>query len=132
MNTLFTTEQYNRLLENGNPANRDKDHAPVVMLTIPFTSCIWLLSELNPEQPNIAFGLCDLGMGYPELGYVDLDEIQLVKHPVFQTGVCVSSEFEGVYPMSAYSKAARVYQQIIWDKNIIARYVIKKATALNF
>ena len=33
-----------------------------------------LLTELDPET-NIAFGLCDLGMGMAELGYVSLDEL---------------------------------------------------------
>lgn len=35
----------------------------------------WLLSELDPET-NIAFGLCDLGLGFPELGYVSLTELE--------------------------------------------------------
>ena len=35
----------------------------------------WLLTELDPET-NIAFGLCDLGHGFPELGYVDLTELE--------------------------------------------------------
>jgi len=35
----------------------------------------WLLSELDPET-NIAYGLCDLGLGFPELGYVSLTELE--------------------------------------------------------
>jgi hypothetical protein len=35
----------------------------------------WLLSELDPET-NIAYGLCDLGHGFPELGYVSLTELE--------------------------------------------------------
>ena len=35
----------------------------------------WLLTELDPET-NIAFGLCDLGHGFPELGYVSLTELE--------------------------------------------------------
>jgi hypothetical protein len=34
----------------------------------------WYLMEYDSED-NLAFGLCDLGMGYPELGYVSLDEL---------------------------------------------------------
>ena len=30
----------------------------------------WLLTELDSEDPDIAFGLCDLGMQCPELGSV--------------------------------------------------------------
>ena len=35
----------------------------------------WLLTELDPET-NIAFGLCDLGLGFPELGSVSLTELE--------------------------------------------------------
>ena len=125
MNPLFTEEQYKRLIENGSIANMDKDHAPVVMLTLPFTACVWLLSELDPDNPDIAFGLCDLGMGFPELGSVSISEIQSVKHPVFKTGVFNNPEFKAAYPMSAYAAAARSHQEIVWDEAVVARYVRK-------
>ncbi|OJU74082.1 MAG: hypothetical protein BGO09_09785 [Bacteroidetes bacterium 47-18] len=132
MNTLFTTEQYNQLIENGRIANMDKDNVPVVMLTLPFSSCIWLLSELDPDNPDIAFGLCDLGMGFPELGYVSLSEIQSVEHPVFKTTVFNNPLFKADYPMSAYAAAARAHGEIVWDKNTIARYAKKKTDNLKF
>lgn len=34
----------------------------------------WVVWEFDPNT-NIAFGLCDLGMGFPEIGYVDIEEI---------------------------------------------------------
>jgi hypothetical protein len=46
------------------------------------SSCTWLLSEYDPEE-RMFFGLCDLGMGYPELGYVSYDELLAVKFPPF-------------------------------------------------
>lgn len=55
------------------------DHRPVVRLYLPFTGCCWLLSEL--ESPDIAFGLCDLGVGFPELGSVWLPELEELCHP---------------------------------------------------
>ena len=130
MNTLFTTEQYNQLIENGRIANMDKDNVPVVMVTLPFSSCIWLLSELDPDNPDIAFGLCDPGMGFPELGYVSLSEIQSVEHPVFKTTVFNNPLFKADYPMSAYAAAARAHGEIVWDKNTIARYAKKKTDNL--
>jgi Protein of unknown function (DUF2958) len=36
------------------------------------------LTELDPEH-DLAFGLCDLGMGEPELGYVSLTELSTVR-----------------------------------------------------
>src|ERR1700716_907693 len=35
----------------------------------------WLLTEYYPEDGRF-FGLCDLGMGSPELGYVNSEEIE--------------------------------------------------------
>ncbi|MEM5469750.1 DUF2958 domain-containing protein [Celeribacter marinus] len=52
-------------------AGRDTiDHPPVVKLFAPDGGATWLLSETDPEDPDIAFGLCDLGFGCPELGSV--------------------------------------------------------------
>jgi hypothetical protein len=69
-----------KLLHNGAPENRDKDHAPVVRLYLPGTVCEWLLSELEPDDnPDIAFGLCDLGLGFPELGSVSLSELASIR-----------------------------------------------------
>lgn len=55
------------------------DHQPVVRLFLPFSGCVWLLSELDDE--GVAFGLCDLGVGFPELGLVALSELEEVGHP---------------------------------------------------
>lgn len=36
----------------------------------------WFITEKDMEDQQIqAFGLCDLGMGHPELGYVSLEEL---------------------------------------------------------
>ena len=44
------------------------DCYPVVKIFYPLSDAIWLLTELDGD--GIAFGLCDLELGYPELGYV--------------------------------------------------------------
>lgn len=54
---------------------KNLDFRPVVRLFTPDAQATWLLTEIDPEAPMIAFGLCGLGMGYPELGYVSLEEI---------------------------------------------------------
>jgi hypothetical protein len=42
----------------------------------------WHITEGQAEDEDfIFFGLCDLGMGYPELGYVSLNELESVKLP---------------------------------------------------
>lgn len=47
----------------------------MVKLFTPDANCTWLLTEIDPEKPDIAFGLCDLGMGSPELGSVSISEL---------------------------------------------------------
>lgn len=71
------------LLANGNrsAAGENIDPVPVVKLFTPDAGATWLLTEIDPDTPSRAFGLCDLGMGCPELGYVDLDEIAAVRGP---------------------------------------------------
>lgn len=79
---LLTAEIKAQLLENG---RRNAEHItddgdtidfePVVKLFTPDAACTWLLTEINPDDPDIAFGLCDLGAGFPELGYVSLSEL---------------------------------------------------------
>ncbi|MEX2375279.1 MAG: DUF2958 domain-containing protein [Dehalococcoidia bacterium] len=80
---LLTAQDRARLLANGQlrrQAERDDpdlviDFLPVVKLFTPDASCTWLLTELDPDDPDRAFGLCDLGLGFPELGYVSLAEL---------------------------------------------------------
>jgi glycine/D-amino acid oxidase-like deaminating enzyme len=76
-----------KLLANGavNLAHRlddgkTEDFKPVVKLFNPCGAATWLLSELD-EDGDTAFGLCDLGLGEPELGYVSLDELAWVCLP---------------------------------------------------
>ena len=58
-----------------------------------YGSAFWVLWEFDPES-GIAFGLCDLGMGYPEIGSVLLAEIQELG-PRIERDVSVSTLVEG-------------------------------------
>lgn len=51
---------------------RAEDHPLVLMLTSFTGSGAWLLSEIDPYYEDIAFGLCDPGLGTPELGTVSI------------------------------------------------------------
>jgi hypothetical protein len=103
---LFTRAQYEQLLRNASQEQREKDHIPVVKLHLPGTGCAWLLTELDPDDPLRAFGLCDLGMGFPELGYVDLSKIASLKLPLNVT-LQQDESFTGKCPLSVYASAAR-------------------------
>ncbi len=54
---------------------------PVVKLFTPDANCTWLLTVLDPQGDN-AFGLCDLGMGFPELGAVSIRELEALRGPL--------------------------------------------------
>ena len=79
---------------------------PVVKLSMPDANCTWLLTELDPEDPDIAFGLCDLGMGFPELGSVSIAELESVRGLL---GLPVERDlhFRPTKTLSAYADEAR-------------------------
>lgn len=107
---LFTAEQFEQLLKNG--ANRDQDHAPVVKWFTPDANATWLISEIDPEDQDIAFGLCDLGHQCPELGSVSISEVKSVRG-LMRMKVERDLHFEATYPMSVYAEAAREMSQIV-------------------
>ena len=86
-------------------AGKSIDPKPVVKLFIPGMAMTWLLTELDPEEPDIAFGLCDLGMGCPELGSVRLSELASVRNAI---GLTAERDLyiEPDKPLSAYADAA--------------------------
>ena len=92
-----------------NGSNPDQDYAPVVKL-FGGGACTWLLSELNDDY---AFGLCDLGMGSPELGYVSIAELESLKFPPFGLGVERDMSFTGDKPLGQYAQQAREAGRII-------------------
>jgi hypothetical protein len=70
------------------------------------------LTELDPEDPDIAFGLCDLGMGFPELGNVSLSEIASVTGP---DGLRIERDlhFKATKTLQAYAEEASRMQRIV-------------------
>ena len=72
---LITKEIEKKLRANVGKGFRNTK--PWLKLFTPFGSATWLISELHDHGEDIhLFGLCDLGMGYPELGYISLKEIE--------------------------------------------------------
>jgi hypothetical protein len=65
-------------------ADRDApaDQKPVLAkLFTPDAQCSWFIVDAEREDDGDfrMFGLCDLGMGFPELGYVMLSELTNVR-----------------------------------------------------
>ncbi|MCC8978890.1 DUF2958 domain-containing protein [Bradyrhizobium acaciae] len=105
---LLTDEIRETLLANGRAnAGREEtiDFKPAVKLFFPWGAATWLLTELDPENPDIAFGLCDLGMGCPELGYVSLEEMESLRFRGL--GIERDLSFTADKTLSAYADEAR-------------------------
>ncbi|MEE4209963.1 MAG: DUF2958 domain-containing protein [Parvularcula sp.] len=85
---LLTQAHRQIMIENGREQDtvrgteEEIDFAPVVKLFNPCGAATWLLTELDPEDDDIAFGLCDLGMQCPELGSVRISELEAIRGPL--------------------------------------------------
>lgn len=104
--SLLTERQYHQLLQNGSAANRHRDHYPVVKLTMPAVGAVWLLTWLDPDDTDLAFGLCDIGICTPCLRHVSLTDIQSFNDAL---GFAVERDkgFQALHPLSAYALAAQ-------------------------
>jgi hypothetical protein len=95
------------------------DHAPVVKLHTKYGKGIWLLSELDPVN-DIAYGICDLGQGEPELSYVSLSHLESIKHARLKVRMIETDpKFIAKYPMSVYLAAARANRRITEDDQLL-------------
>ena len=70
----------------------------------------WLISEMDEDE--IMFGLCDLGMGCPELGYVSLAELKEVRFPPFGLGIERDLYFKANKTLAEYADEAQVNGRI--------------------
>jgi hypothetical protein len=79
---LLTKKQFDKLIENGRANDRVRgtqyeiDFEPVVKLFNPQGAGTWLLTEIDPRFPDLAFGLCYVWSGVPEIGSVSLKELE--------------------------------------------------------
>jgi len=77
---------------------------PVVRLFTPLAKSVWLLSQVDPNDKDKAFGLCDEGDGRPNLGHVSLEDLA---HRFGHLSVRWDDKFEADKPLSAYAVDAR-------------------------
>lgn len=112
---LMTQEQKKKLLQQGQ-ANMvcagSFDFKPVLKLFTPDANATWLITEIDPNDHDQAFGLCDLG--YPELGWVSLSELAAVRGG-FGLPIERDLHFTAEYPISVYAEAARHAGTIVTD-----------------
>lgn len=67
-------EQSLRSLPNTCSTDGIRGDLPAVYIFTPDANATWILWEYDPDE-ELAFGLCDMGLGYPELGYVSIIEL---------------------------------------------------------
>ena len=107
---LLTKRHRERLLRNG---AQPGDHVPQVKLFDPTGAGTWLISELDPEDPDIARCLADPGMGHPEIGSVRVSALQAFRG---RWGLPIerdrSFHADG-RPLSVYAEAARAAGRIV-------------------
>ena len=115
---LLTQAQQKQLLANGianiksmEEGGDAQDFTPVVKLFCPWGAATWLLTEIDPEDEDIAFGLCDLGMGCPELGTVRISELEGIRGPA---GLRIERDchFVATMTLSAYADLSRQKSRI--------------------
>lgn len=111
---LLTNELRETLIANGTAnAKRQNpiDFKPAAKFFTPWAGCTWLITELDPEDPDLAFGLCDLGMGFPELGSVRISELEDLRGP---GGLRVERDlyFEASKTLSEYADEAARLERI--------------------
>lgn len=77
----------------------------VVKFFTPWANATWLITEYDENEESF-FGLCDLGLGSPELGYVSRAELESLKH---FSGLKVERDrnFEADKTLSEYADEAR-------------------------
>ena len=103
------------MLANGHRRADDPcfDAPPVVRLFLPDdqgvtdNTRLWLLSELNPDEPDVAFGLIDAGAVHDRiwLGPVHLSELESLRD-CFGRKVRRDPWFRARAPLSVYADAA--------------------------
>jgi len=104
---LVTEEQRRQLLDNGKAAasGAQLDPWPVVKLFTPDAHATWLLVQLDPNDEDTAYGLCDLGMGAPRLDHVRLSDLQSIRGPR-NLRVLRDTHFVPKRPLSEYVRRA--------------------------
>ena len=110
---LLTIEHTRRMMANGR-WNKERsaqgfpneDFRPVAKIFCPWNTATWLLTELDPEDLDIAYGLCDFGFGHPELGKVRLSKLAALRGP---GGLRIERDrgFRAVKTLGAYAIEAR-------------------------
>ena len=112
---LITPEWRILLLANGHTA-RDTPHfdpQPLLKWFNPCGAATWLITELDPDDEDLAWGLCDLGLGSPETGHVSVRELSSIRLMRGALGIERDLHWRADKPLSAYVRLARAAGHIV-------------------
>jgi hypothetical protein len=93
-------------------ANIGKEDIKPVVKFFGGGACTWLFTEYNPET-DAFFGLCDLGMGSPELGYVSRTELESIRFKPFNLPVERDMYWEADKTITEYAEEAGRERRIV-------------------
>ncbi|PSL23485.1 DUF2958 domain-containing protein [Dyadobacter jiangsuensis] len=123
MSRLLTPAEQALLEENGMRTDQGNeiDPPPVVKLFAVNGVATWLLTELSPFYPGMAFGLADLNDGKPELDNVFMPELETVQFDDDGGFIVEKDEdFKPEYPLSVFTEAAIMCGKITEDPEQLA------------
>jgi hypothetical protein len=108
---LLTKEIERALISNfrKNTETGEENFKPVLKL-FGGAACTWLITEYDQEN-ELFFGLADLGLGFPELGWISRKELEGLR---FQYGLGVERD-RSFYPdktLREYAQEARELRRI--------------------
>lgn len=111
---LITDDERAQLLANGEAraAGQGVDPLPVVKLFTQDAHATWLLAALDPVDGDTAWGLCDVGIGMPELGMVRLSELASIVGPRDRP-VLRDRYFQPTRTLSEYTRLAKLNGSIL-------------------
>lgn len=114
MNALITDEERAALLANGRAraVTEGFDPMPIVRLFTPDAHATWLLAALDPTDGDTAWGLCDVGIGMPELGTVRLSDLATIVGPSNRP-VLRDQFFRAARRLSDYARLAKLNGSIV-------------------
>ncbi len=99
---------------------------PVLKLFNPAGAATWLLTSMDPEDEDTMFGLCDLGMGCPELGTVSMSELAALETRVqlgpYSMPMKIERDlyFKATHPLRVYTEASIEAGRITEDEQHLA------------
>ena len=111
---MILTKPITKQLKENSARQQENDDSMYTMPVVKLFgggACTWLLSEL--DEDGIAFGLCDLGLGTPELGYVSMDELMSIRFPPFGLPIERDMHWKPKKTLVEYADEARRHGRLV-------------------